>query len=185
MDSQVGGPTSGSRQPGGGRERRRSRGPEFPAFAGGPHSEPAIVGSSVVGGPIGSDNHQQRSSSHRRSHGQQQQQHSSSLHEGGGGGGGSLSDTVAPSLSDKDLGTLGTLGGSTGTPPSRLESRRARVRDQQQQQSSNERSFGDGAGSSQSLKSQSGAGGGVGSGGLSKKSNSATQLSLSGKFILV
>jgi hypothetical protein len=80
---------------------------------------------------------------------------------------GSLSDTGAASLSDKEAAVM-------GTPPSRSE-RRARVRDQQ---SSNERSIGDAGGSSQSLRSQSC---GQTSGGLSKKSNSTNQLSLSGK----
>lgn len=85
---------------------------------------------------------------------------------------GSLSDTGAASLSDKEAASM-------GTPLSRSE-RRARVRDQQQ--SSNERSIGDGGGSSQSLRSQSG--GQTSGGGLSKKSNSTTQLSLSGKLIV-
>lgn len=80
---------------------------------------------------------------------------------------GSLSDTGNASLSDKEVAAI-------GTPPSRSE-RRARVRDQQ---SSNERSLGDGGGSSQSLRSQSC---GQTSGDLSKKSNSTTQLSLSGE----
>ena len=88
------------------------------------------------------------------------------LHESG-----SLSDNGAASLSDKEAAPM-----SGGTPPTRSE-RRARVRDQQQ--SSNERSIGDGGGSSQSLRSQSGI---QTSGGLSKKSNSTTQLSLSGEF---
>lgn len=95
---------------------------------------------------------------------------------------GSLSDTGgAASLSDRDAGSqasrLGPDAGSGETLPGRSE-RRARVRDQHQD-SSNERSIGDAGGSSQSLKSQSGPGN---SSGLGKKSNSTTQLSLSGKY---
>ena len=129
------------------KQRRPSRGPEFPNF-----------GTQEARG-------QQR---HRASRARQRQ-----LHEGD-----SFTDTGGASLSDKEPGGLGSNVSSSEIAAGRSE-RRARVRDQQ---SSNERSFGDGAGgSSQSLKSQSGMG--SASGGLSKKSNSTTQLSLSGKHL--
>lgn len=154
------------------RERRPSRGPEFPAS-----QTPINEGAS--------------SASRHHSPGASRDKKASTLatfQEVG-----SLSDTGGhTSLSDKEQpqhqqsGGSGSRSGqvarshsnSAETPPSRSE-RRARVRDSQQ--SSNERSFGEATavGSSQSLKSQSG---GLGaSGGFSKKSNSTTQLSLSGK----
>lgn len=141
----------------GSRELRAGRGPEFPVGQ--------MVGEPIAGGKHGSGNGAKRYPS----------QHSSTYLEGG-----SVSDTGgAASISDKEANSsqATALGGSTGTPPGNKSERRARVRDNQQ--SSNERSIGDGAGSSQSLKSQMGPG--TGSGGLSKKSNSTTQLSLSGK----
>lgn len=108
---------------------------------------------------------------------------------------GSLSDAggATTSLSDKADGaqagaSTSTLAGAqsshlpdVATPPSAPKSER-RARAHREHQSSNERSVGgqaDGGGSSQSLKSQSNLGGSTG-GGLSKKSNSTTQLSLSG-----
>lgn len=77
-------------------------------------------------------------------------------------------------VSEKEATNSGSLAAPTSS--SRSAEKRARVRDQQ---SSNERSVGDGVGSNQSLKSQSG---GASGSGLTKKSNSTTQLSLSGKF---
>jgi len=119
---------------------------------------------------------------HQQQH-QQQQQHQTggtSLHRlTQAEQPGSFSDTGA---SDKEqqvgLTASGMTAGGAHSGDYRSD-RRARVRDQQQQ-SSNERSIGDGGGSSQSLRSQSG--GQTTSGELSKKSNSTTQLSLSGKL---
>lgn len=142
----------------GSRELRAGQGPEFPP-------------GQMAGEPSTSTG---KHSSGAKKH---PSQHSSSYLEGG-----SVSDTGgAASISDKEANSsqATALGGSTGTPPGNKSERRARVRDNQQ--SSNERSIGDGAGSSQSLKSQMGPG--TGSGGLSKKSNSTTQLSLSGKCL--
>lgn len=159
-----------------GKDRRISRGPEFPNF------------SSQQEQPLVSERHARRRRTSPK-HQYQQQHHqqpitSLSYHETD-----SFSDTgLASTFSDKDIGSQGataTFGGGSGadigsgTSPSKSE-RRHRVRDQQH--SSNERSIGDGGGSSQSLKSQSGGISGSGQPGLSKKSNSTTQLSLSGKF---
>lgn len=141
----------------GSKEHRVGRGPEFPM-------------GQTTGEPVPVPRHGSGDGAKRRS------RHSSTFLESE-----SVSDTGgAASISDKEAGSsqATALGGSTGTPPSNRSDRRARVRDNQQ--SSNERSIGDAAGSSQSLKSQMGPG--TSSGGLSKKSNSTTQLSLTGKF---
>lgn len=141
------------------KDSRIGRGPEFPVVQVAPEQ---VAFSERHGADRGTTKHPR--------------QHSSSYLEGG-----SVSDTGGTaSISDKEASISQTIamGGSAGTPPGSRSERRARVRDNQQ--SSNERSIGDGAGSSQSLKSQGGIG--TGSGGLSKKSNSTTQLSLSGKL---